>query len=219
MFENAAIDISTGHAVDSVFPTGRQDPWARESLRIFVDTVANHKDVVYPLSSMAAAAGESDANLPEIFASARKSEWKIIKAFQGATADTITMSADDVREQFIAFTTWLTDEPDDLLRVRDWAAMHLEEPRIAEAHPRTVPAHVTAEFLATIPAETVAHHFGLTYRQLEYTFDVFLRGIQYNAVCQASTPYFAHPLRERLAPSNGSTRFEQLSAWSWGGYL
>jgi hypothetical protein len=219
MYDTAAIDISTGHGFDSALREHRRDPWASDAVQIVVDMSVNHREVVYPHPSTAAAAADVDENLPEVFARARTKEWRLVRALPGKTAQTIAVPTTDIRAQFNAFTDWLTSEPDDLVRVRAWVFMHEEEARIAEAHVRTVPAHQVVEFLAGIPAQLIADGLGMSYRQLEYTFDVFVRGIQYNEICADAAPYFPHPLRARLRMANSATQFEQLSSWSWGGYV
>src|SRR5918992_5271466 len=71
----AAIDTTSGHAVDSFFLTDSQaDPWAEQCLVNFIDILINHDTVKFPVPSRAHANAVDDDLLPLSVAEGRRIE-------------------------------------------------------------------------------------------------------------------------------------------------
>ena len=216
--QQVAIDISTGHAMDSLFRTGIRDPWATNALRLFVDLAVNHPQLAFPYPSAAALTTDADKDLPNVFVLGRKKEWGLINGLKSMPADSIALGEKLIKPQFHNFAKWLKTNPRDLQLLKNWVAMHFRTPIITEAHSKTVPIHQVAEFVSKRSMNNLAMQLGiLSPQEIEYAFDVFVRGIQYNIVCGDATPYFPHPIRNRLTLPKATIDFEGQSAWSWGG--
>ena len=216
----AAIDISTGHAFDSYFRQDLRDPWAKDALRLFVDLAVNHDQLGFPYPSATALASDADEHLPQVFAVARGKTWGLVGGIRSAAADAIELPAQLVQPQFKHFARWLQEKPEDVGRLRTWLAMHFDDKRISGAHSLTVPRHFAAEFVGQKLFVELANSLkGIDPEGVEYAFDVFVRGIQYNIACGDDTTYFPHPIRARLSLPDSTDEFKSQCAWSWGSYV
>ncbi|MBL0313905.1 MAG: hypothetical protein IPP78_14625 [Holophagaceae bacterium] len=219
MYDLAAVDISTGHALDSIFRKELRDPWAVQALQLFVDLAVNHSLLVYPQPSASAVVHDLDENLPAVFAEWRKDTWRLIRALDGDPAGSIALDSSLVCNQFNNFGEWLRQTPADLSRLKSFINMHFREARITVAHGMVFPTHFVTQFIPNLPLEALAKDLSLSKAQVAYAFDVFIRGIQYNVLCASTAPYFPHPVRHRLDLYRSTIDFESQSAWSWGAYI
>ena len=215
-YDRAAIDISTGHAIDSYFRADLRDPWARDALRLFVDLSINHDKIAFPYPSAKALEADDDDLIPEVFAKGRA----FVSGLKTRPADSIALDAALVLPQFTRFSSWLRSSPTDVALLRTWLAMHLKQDRIKKAHRPTVPVHVAGKLVGRQAMEELAHELGgIDAYGVEYAFDVFVRGIQYNIAWGEDAPYFPHPLRTRLQLPQTSEDLTSQCFWSWGAYI
>lgn len=220
MTHNAAIDISAGHAIDSLFRDDLIDPWAFESLERFIDAAINHPRLMFPFPSADAIKNDSDENLPELFAVARQPSWRLIAGLQSSPADSFSLPDEVALRQFELFEQWISAEQKNLQSLKFWLEMHQHTKRIRLAHGVTVPVHKMASLVERARLEALTCSAGIpSVQQLEYAVDHFLRGIQYSMACGSSYAYFSHPIRDALTLTNPAAIFEAPCAWSWGKYF
>jgi hypothetical protein len=212
--EIAGLDISTGHAVDSFFSTNAPfDPWAPICLSIFIDTVINHKSILFPLPSTAAVKKLDDPLLPLIFVEGKK--FGLIEAKTDASADQIQLSAKQLEKEYKLFVKWARENA---VLLAGWMKFHREAPRIARSHALHVPKHIIDDFWDKKQTEELSRQTGIVEPDLNYAFDVFARSIMYHKILGEDIPYFAHPVRDR-AFDYLPVIAQYQERWSWGQYF
>lgn len=216
----ASVDITIGHAIDSLFePSEVSDPWAYSSLSRFVNAALNHKHLAFTYPSASAIANDDDDNLPLIFAKARGKNVALIDGLKGRPADAMPITSGEAKAQFNEFANWLASSSEHSKQLRRWVEYHQRKKRISVAHKVTVPSHYAADLVARADINALGEKYKLSPIDAEYAIDVFLRGIQYAKACGNHIAYSSHPVRASLAIQDVERQFEAICAWSWGSYF
>jgi hypothetical protein len=122
----AAIDTTSGHAVDSFFLTDSQaDPWAEQCLVNFIDILINHDTVKFPVPSRAHANAVEDDLLPLSVAEGRRIE--LLSPKSGAAAEEVILPFETLESEYNNFSTWAAQNA---YFLSEWIRYHNTAPRI-----------------------------------------------------------------------------------------
>jgi hypothetical protein len=210
----AGLDTTSGHGIDSLFTNeGLTDPWALSCLSKFVDTTINHNKVFYPVPARSVVEEFEDWLLPFSFVEGRK--YGLLEMKTDATADEVVISSEVLAAEYQKFSEWAKQNAHEL---RGWLKYHRRSQRIKRTHGIFVPKHITDDFWAMRPDKDLTREIGIQDVDLSYSFDAFIRAIQYHHVLGSAIPYFPHPIRN-CAFGFYQAQFHHEATWSWGQYF
>ena len=209
----AGLDTTTGHGADSFFTTDSpRDPWAARCLSNLIDTIINHKEVVYPLPTRAFIERIGDTLLPLSFVEARKRNWLEIKT--DVSTDEVQLSSGLLASEYKNFIEWARQNALELAALIEYQKL----PHLREIRQALVPTQLVDEFWATRRDDELSRQIDIPDADLKTSFDAFARGVQYHRVLGDTIPYFPHPIRDH-ALGFLPTILHHQNQWSWGRYF
>lgn len=209
----AGLDVTTGRCADLIFdPEGTSDPYSSKCLRVFIDTLINHKQIICPLSSRIFADNLEDSFFPNIIVEAKKQNLILFKT--DVSADEIRLPIDILSKEYIRFSSWAKEHS---LELNSWLEYY-QNPDHAKLRSKLVPKYLVHEFWSMKEKDDLHRETRIPESELEFAFDFFVRGIKYHQMLGENTPFFPHPARER-AFGFAPIEFQGQNQWSWGEYF
>lgn len=211
----AGLDTTTGHGVDSFFHAeGQVDPWSSLCVTIFIDTIINHEQTLFPLWSRAVVDNLEDELLPMSFAISKKHN--LLKSITKTSADEIRLPAETLKSEFDNFNVWAKSNA---RKVAGWVRYHREAPRIVQLHKLAKSTWLQADKHWKRRNKTeLLQQTGLSDSDLNFAYETFLRSIHYHNILGENTPYISHPIRSR-AFGQVPVILQHQEQWSWGRYF
>lgn len=211
----AGLDTTVGHGADSFFINDAiTDPWSGRCLTTIVDTVLNHEKVIFPLWSKAAIQNLQEKMLPIIFSKSVGTD--LLSVVSDISAEEVVLPANLIRSEYLIFAEWSKQHINELA---GWSRYVLETPRLIHVRKSTPgPWELSEAAWPQKLGSQLAVQTGIPESDLKFSFQVFVRAVQYHKILGDSIPYFAHPIRERALGFLPVLR-EQKVQWSWGRYF
>ncbi len=186
------IDISSLHAVESLFRNGVRDPWAAQLAGDLVDLAVYSDQVSYPLPASNNAAELRTG--PAIVLQLASRDSNVFTPRLYSTDSQRAVADEHLTTCVEQFAGWCRGNPNS---IQQWIALHRES-WISNWHTEHVPHHFVfdvGKVRANESARRQASLAGITLEAFLYALDVVLRYPMYGEIAGAGCAYLNHPIR------------------------
>lgn len=189
------IDISSLHAVESLFRKGQSDPWAARLAGDLVDLAIYSDEVRYPLP--AASVTPELRTGPALLIELARRDSAVYAPKPYSTDNPRTVADDHLEDCLAQFAGWCRSNP---VKAQQWVTMH-QESWISNWHNEHIPHTYVFDVRKVgerFDVQQRAAAAGLTVEGFLYALDVVLRYPMYGELAGDGCSYLNHPIRDAV---------------------
>lgn len=192
---SSLVDISSLHAVESLFRGATHDPWASQLAGDLADLAIYSEQVRYPLP--ASSATEDARQGPAVLLQLISRDSSVFVPQPYSTDNPRTVADEHLEGCLEQFCGWCRANPE---TAKTWVSLH-EESWITDWHSEHIPHRYVFDVSKVSERADVrqkAEAAGLTLEGFLYAFDVVLRYPMYGELAGEGCAYLNHPIRDTV---------------------